>query len=227
MIASGSSTTRGSRKWSRLHRARRRLKLGLRRRCTVVLIVAGSVEALTLGRRHVLRWRVVDMPLLHLHRWLMLRAGMWEELLLLLGRLRGLRVGVGCSSHRLSDLRGVGLRIASRWLVRIISGLGRRRRSLSRRRRVVMLRLLLLLLLLLLAPRALLGRRTRGLRRCPLLIKVAYCRRLLNMSGSPIRGIIGLVWLGRRRARRQRRLIRRLRNKGIFVHFFFFSATGQ
>lgn len=176
---------------------------------------------------------MVDVPgLLHLHRHLMLwvlgqvvllRRGVRKELLLLLlGRLRRLRLRVRCS-HRLS-LRDIGLLITGRWLIRTISWLsGGWRMGLRRRRGVVVLRLLLLRLapVIILSPvaivgikSALLGGRARRLGRCPLLIKGAYCRRLLlNMGllllggGSPVCRVIGLVWLRRWGPRRQRRLV--------------------
>jgi len=217
--------------------------LRLRRWRAVVLIVVRAVEALTLCGRHVLRGRVVDVVpglLLHLHRGLVLRV-LWEmvlrrrmreELLLLLGRLRGLRVRVW-RGHRLR-LWNIGLRITGRWLIRAITRLSGRRRWHRRSRRVVMLRLLLLLLLL--APvvilssvavvgikGALLCGRARRLGRSPLLIEGPYTRRLLDVrlpllrGGRPVRRVIGLPWLGRRRAWRQRRLVRRRWNERILV----------
>jgi hypothetical protein len=188
--------------------------LGLRWRRAVILVVTRAIKPLTLGGRHVLRRRVVDMSLLllHLHRCLVLRMlwkvvlrwRMGEELLLLLWRLRGLLVRVWCG-HGLR-LGNIGLRVTSGWLIR------------------VMLRLLLLLLLV--APviilrsiavvgikSALLCRRTGWLGCCPLLIKGAYTRRLLDVrlpllrGGGPVRRVIGLVWLRRGWSRGQRRLV--------------------
>lgn len=205
--------------------------MGLRWRRAVILVVTRAIKPLTLGGRHVLRRRVVDVSLLllHLHRCLVLRMlgkvvlrwRMGEELLLLLWRLRGLLVRVWCG-HGLR-LGNIGLRVTSGWLIRAISGLGGRRRN-RRGRGMVMLRLLLLLLLV--APviilrsiavvgikSALLGRRTGWLGCCPLLIKGAYTRRLLDVrlpllrGGGPVRRVIGLVWLRRGWSRGQRRLV--------------------